>query len=167
MEDLPEVVSFALIDALDKGVDPVLCVDDGRILSDGDILDESGEACFDDIKVLGRKNVRIEADERGEDLDLDLLNKDLAVEGHVVDTSASVVEFDELDTGVLDDVGLAEGEREKFFSGDLCVLERDFVVLLKDSAAALTIRASVLNHTIHASIRGIEAQSPASTWWCF
>lgn len=76
-------------------------------------------------------------------------------------------EFDELETDVLDDVSLVEEELEMFFFSGLCVLGGDFVALINDSAAALTTRTSVLNHTIHTSIRDIETWSPAPTRWCF
>ena len=90
------------------------------------------------------------------------------VDGHAVDTSVSGVEFDELDRGGLEVVERVGVKRDVFFFfSDLGLLVSGFLVLFIDSAVALTMRTSAVNHTTHATIRDIGAQGLASTWWCF
>lgn len=96
-----------------------------------------------------------------------MFDKDLVVDGHAVDTSVSGVEFDELDRGGLEVVERVGVKRDVFFFSDLGLLVSGFLVLFIDSAVALTMRTSAVNHTTHATIRDIGAESLASTLCCF
>lgn len=96
-----------------------------------------------------------------------MVNKDLVVDGHAVDTSVCAVEFDELGTGVLEVVERVGAKRDMCFFSDLGLLVSDSLVPFSESAVALTTRTSVVNHTSHAPKRDIGAQGLSSTWWCF